>query len=61
MEKFEPIFEQDVDKIMGVPRILCKVDIQNKFLGAKRNIINRHIQTMIEAKKLQEWTPKRRV
>ena len=43
MQKFEPIFENDVEKIRGCPTNLCKIDLQNKFIGAKRNIINRSI------------------
>ena len=61
MERFEPIFNQDVQMIRSVPRELCRVDVQNKFIGAKRNLINRRIQTMISAKLLSDWTPKRKI
>ena len=43
MEQFEPIFEGDVEKIQGCPTKLCKPELKNRFIGAKKNIINRSI------------------
>ena len=61
MEKFEPIVDKDEMKMRNVPHELCRVDVQNKFIHAKRNVMHRHIQTMIEAKTLESFTPRRKV
>jgi len=60
MDKFEPIFEQDVTKMRSVPKQLCDFSIQNRFIDAKRNIINRRVQTMIECKTRSEWASRKR-
>ena len=55
MSRFEPIFDKDVSKMRGVPGELCNVKVQNKFIDAKRNMISRRIQAMIEHRTLYEW------
>ena len=55
MEKYEPIFDKDVRMMRDVPNELCSVNIQQKFIDAKRNMITRRIQNMIEHKTMIEW------
>lgn len=49
MERFMPIYMEDKKKMFSVPKELCKTEIQNKFLSAKWNLINRRVQTMLQA------------
>lgn len=55
MQQYEPIFEKDISSIMGVPKELCAPNIQQKFIDAKRNMISRRIQNMIEHRTMLEW------
>ena len=41
--------------MMGVPKQLCSPNIQQKFIDAKRNMISRRIQNMIEHRTMYEW------
>ena len=41
--------------MMGVPKQLCAPNIQQKFIDAKRNMISRRIQNMIEHRTMYEW------
>lgn len=55
MEKYEIIFAKDVKQMTNVPSKLCAPKIQKKFIDAKRNMISRRIQCLIEQRTLNEW------